>query len=267
MRILLIHNNLMRWADTFRAEELKKRWDDEVDIASALEPLPDGKKYDVIHFLFSGGLTESKDYIFKHKDKVFTSLASERSFKYNYNDQKTLLDIFKKTRCCVCQNKILLDRMLEFTEKAVYIPNGVDEKLFNRKFTAGFVGAKDSNDHKGLNLAQKACDELGIELLKAHEHDYAHEEMPEFYKKIDCLIIPSRSEGCHNPTLEALAMNIPVISTRVGIAEELDGVALVERDVESIMRALRKLSGRIQIVEEYSWDKIAKKYRELYVEK
>lgn len=260
----------MRWADTFRAEELKKRWiDDEVDIASALEPLPDGDKYDVIHFMYSGGLTESKEYILKHKDKVFTSLASQRTFKSSHNDSEALMDIYKETQGCVCQNRNLLMRLKKFVPgvKATFIPNGVDTELFNRKFVAGFVGAKHSNEHKGLHLAQQACDELGIELKKAHEHNYTHEDMPNFYKEIDCLILASESEGCNNPTMEALAMNKPVISTVIGIALDLEGVFTIDRNVESIKQALRKLSGRIQILEEYTWDKIANQYRNFYVEK
>jgi glycosyltransferase involved in cell wall biosynthesis len=256
----------MRWADVFRAEELKKRWtEDDVDIVNRWS-LPD-REYDVIHFLYSGALTKSKDYILERKDKVFTSLVSQRSLDGMFDDKDELIEIYKKTRCCVCQNPRLLSQLREYEINAVYIPNGVDEKLFNRPFVAGFVGAKDSNPHKGFHLAKKACEDLGIELLVAHNHDYAHEDMPEFYKKIDCLLIPSASEGCHNPTMEALAMNKPVISTRVGIAEELEGVILVERDVESIKEALRKLSGRIQILEKYKWSDIAKHYRQLYVEK
>jgi hypothetical protein len=265
MKILLVTNNKMRWADVFRAEELKKRWvDDEVDITNRWN-LPDGDKYDVIHFLYSGALTKSKDYILKHKDKVFTSLVSQRSLDGMWDEQGELLDIYKQTRVCVCQNPKLLEQL--DIPNAVYIPNGVDEKLFNRKFVAGFVGAKDSNDHKGFSLAQKACDDLGIELKVAHEHDYTHEEMPKFYEQIDCLLIPSLSEGCHNPTLEALAMNIPVISTLTGIAVHLDGVIPIERDVESIKYALKKLSGRIQILNNYTWDIIARQYHDLYTRK
>ena len=269
MKILLIHNNLMRWADTFRAEEFKKRWtDDEVDIASAMEELPDGDKYDVIHFMYSGGLTKSKDYILKYKDKVFTTLASERTFKSSHNDKDLLIKIYKETQCCVCQNTSLLIKLKELIgqNNLVYIPNGVDTELFNRKFIAGFVGAKGSNNHKGYDLVKQACDYFGIELKEAHEHDYTHEEMPEFYNQIDCLIIASESEGCNNPTMEALAMNKPVISTKVGIAEELEGVTIVDRNVDSIKMALRRLSGRIQIMD-YTWDKIASQYHSLYVEK
>ena len=262
MKILLVHNNKMRWADVFRAEELKKRWvDDDVDITNRWN-LPDGDKYDVIHFLYSGALTKTKEYILKHKDKVFTSLVSHRSIDGTWDNQDELLDIYKQTRMCVCQNPKLLAQLN--IPNAVYIPNGVDEELFNRKFVAGFVGAKDSNDHKGLSLAKKACDDLGIELRIAHEHNYSHEDMPKFYEQIDVLLIPSLSEGSHNPTMEALAMNIPVISTLTGIAVHLEGVILIERDVESIKVALRRLSGRIQILEKYTWDSIANQYHDLY---
>lgn len=262
----------MRWADVFRAEELKKHWkDDEVDIVNRWN-LPDGDKYDVIHFLYSGALSKSKEYILKHKDKVFTSLVSQRTLDFRFDRPENLKKVYQNCKGIVCQNYDLMDKLIdwigrEYVKKVHYIPNGVDTELFNRRFVAGFVGAKASNDHKGFHLAKKACEDLGIELKVAHEHDFVHEDMPVFYRQIDCLIIPSKSEGCHNPTLEALAMNIPVISTDVGIARELEGVTIVERDVESIKKALRKLSGRIQILEKYTWKDIAKKYRELYVEK
>lgn len=266
-KILLVHNNLMRWADVFRAEEFKKHWtEDEVDIVSALNPLPDGDKYDVIHFLYSGGLTKSKDFILKNKDKVFTSLASERTFKSSHNNQEDLKEIYNNTKCCVCQNPSLLKRFQELfpLTKAVFIPNGVDTELFNHKIVAGFVGASHSYEHKGLPIAQKACDELGIELKIAKEHDYTHEQMPEFYKQIDVLLIPSLSEGCHNPTLEALAMNIPVISTDVGIAKIL-GCVIIKRDVDSLKTALLNLNRRFLILKEYTWESIAKQYYDLYV--
>ena len=267
MRVALIHNNpQMRWADTFRAEVFKREWkEDEVDIFSA-DNLPDGKKYDVIHFLYSGGLTKSKDYIVRHADKVFTSLASERTFKRSHNNQEDLKEIFEKTRCCVCQNPYLLEKLKQFAPKAnsVYIPNGVDTELFNHKIVAGFVGASHSYEHKGYFIAKQACDELGIELKVAQEHNYTHEDMPEFYKQIDCLLIPSLSEGCNNPTLEALAMNIPVISTDVGIAKIL-GCVIIKRDVESLKTALLNLNRRFLILQDYTYSKISKQYRDLYV--
>lgn len=266
MKILLVHNNKMRWADTFRAEELKKHWvDDHVDIVNRWN-LPDGDSYDVIHFLYSGGISKSKKYVLKYKDKVFTSLASSRTLEYMFDKKEDLIEIYTKTKTCVCHNKKLLESLKKLTGKKdiIYIPNGVDEKLFNQPFKAGFAGAKDSWDHKGYYLAKQACNELGIELKTAKEWNYTHETMPEFYKEIDVLLIPSLSEGCHNPTIEALAMNIPVISTNVGIAGELEGVLIVERTVKNIKEALRHLCSRTQILEKYTWSNIAKLYHQLY---
>lgn len=46
------------------------------------------------------------------------------------------------------------------------------------------------------------------------------EDMPEFYKSIDYLLILSDNEGGPVPLLEALAMGVPVISSDVGFAGE-----------------------------------------------
>lgn len=257
MKICFVHNDKKPWATTFRARNLADILGGDICHANDVS---DG--YDVIHFLYSGGLSKSKDFILKNKDKVFTTLASHRTLEYRWDDPNDLKEIYQNTKCCVCHNRTLLARYnYLFGDNAIFIPNGVDTDIFNRNFVVGYVGAKDSAGHKGLPIIQKACDELGLELVKAE----GGEDMKFFYRGIDCLVMASISEGCNNPTLEALAMNKPVISTDTGIADQLEGVFLVERDVESIMRALRKLSGRIQILEEYTWDKIAKKYMGMYV--
>lgn len=257
-RILLVHNDKKTWATERRARVLSNIW--HADICHA-DNVSEG--YDVIHFLYSGGLTKSKKFILKNKDKVFTTLASHRSLEGRWDNKDDFEEIYRNTQCCVCHNPTLLSKYNDlYGDNAVFIPNGVDEIIFNRDFKVGYVGAKDSAEHKGLYIIQKACNELGIELKKA-EGEYSN--MIDFYRGIDCLAVASESEGCNNPTLEALAMNKPVISTDTGIADQLDGVFLVQRNVESIMKALRKLSGRIQIIEEYTWDKIAKQYMDMYV--
>jgi len=261
MKILIVHADKFPWATFNRAESLKKELrEDWIDIVDRWH-LPE-EEYDVIHFLFSGGITKCKDYILKHKDKVFTTLASYRTLEERWDKMEDLKEIYQNTVCCVAQNTDLEDRYKKlFGNNVVYIPNGVNEQRFKRNFIVGFVGI--DNGHKGLELIKQACKELNLDLMIA-EKGKNQEEMRDFYKEIDCLAIASKSEGCNNPTLEMLAMNKPVISTRVGIAEELEGVILIERDVESIKQALRKLSGRIQILENYTWKKIAKKYRDVW---
>lgn len=271
MRILLVHADRFPWATTHRANALKKQWSqDEVDIAH-FQNLPNGDNFDVIHFLYSGAIGRTKEYILKYKSKTFTTLASQRTLEEYYDKKATLIEIYKNTVCCVAQNPSLAKQLKKLIKKnnVVYIPNGVDEKKFNRKFTVGFVGAEmDKTDHKGFNLVKKACDDLKLELISAHvwraSDSKPFKSMPKFYESIDCLVLASASEGCNNPTLEALAMNKPVISTDVGIAQELEGVTIVNRDVQSLKKALRHLSGRIQILENYTWEKIAKQYHNLY---
>uniref|UniRef100_A0A6M3K6G2 Putative glycosyltransferase n=1 Tax=viral metagenome TaxID=1070528 RepID=A0A6M3K6G2_9ZZZZ len=270
MRILLIHRDRYPWATTQRAQSLKREWvKDEVDIAYAKE-LPNGDKYDVIHFLYSGGISKSRDYILKHKNKVFTTLASQRTLDLYFDKLEPLKEIYKQTICCVCQNPDLVNKLRKIIQQdnVIYIPNGVDEKIFNchRSFVVGCVAAKqDYKDHKGLNLIKQACAELDLELMIATKAKY--DTMPDFYREIDCLVNASISEGCNNPTLEALAMNIPVISTDVGIVEELKGITIIKRNVESIKDALKNTNRRAQILEKYTWKKISEQYRQLYVEK
>lgn len=275
MKILFVHFDYKPWATSRRAEYLKKELtDDQVDIVEGRTNLPqNADKYDLIHILFSSGMTKIKNFILDCQDKVFTTLASHRTLDCAYDHLDDLIEIYQKTLCCVAQNPWLAKRLrlMIGQDNVVYIPNGVDTELFNRKFTAGFVGSMHSfrkGDHKGLNIARKACSQLGIEIkvlcVDSYRNAISLTEMPKFYQQIDCLIIPSKSEGCNNPTLEALAMNVPVISTDVGIASKLDGVILADRSVEGVKTALRKLSGRIQILENYTWKIIAKKYRNLY---
>ena len=260
--ILLIHADKHPWATTRRAEALKREWGDEVDIAY-YKSLPDGDKYDTIHILFSGGIGKIKDYILKYRHKVFTSLASQRTLDNFFDTDEDLIEIYKNTVCCVAFNPDLQDKLKKLIgqDNVVYIPNGVDEKLFNKKFVVGYAGVID--DHKGYGLVMQACEELGVEFKIA---GFPYERMPEFYREIDCLVIPSMSEGCNNPTLEAMAMNIPVIATDTGIAKIL-GCVIVERDVESIKKAISKINSRSLILENYTWSKIANKYSQLYVEK
>ena len=60
MKILLVHNDkYYPWATTRRAQALKREWvKDKVDIVHFNDIL-DGKDYDVIHFLYSGGISKT----------------------------------------------------------------------------------------------------------------------------------------------------------------------------------------------------------------
>jgi len=96
----------------------------------------------------------------------------------------------------------------------------------------------------------------------------------------DAAVLPSRQEGVSTFLLEAMALKIPVVASRVGgnieiIRGGLDGV-LVEPDSREIVKAVRSiLIGKIPVDEmveeaykkimvEYNWDTVLKKYLEVY---
>jgi glycosyltransferase involved in cell wall biosynthesis len=80
-----------------------------------------------------------------------------------------------------------------------------------------------------------------IELLGRVDH------MEEFYRHCDAFVLPSRSEGCANVVLEAMAHGLPVVATRVGGTPELvtDGVQgflVPTDDAEALARAVDRLA-------------------------
>jgi glycosyltransferase involved in cell wall biosynthesis len=135
------------------------------------------------------------------------------------------------------------------------IPNGVDLEQFkpaevrgDRPFTVGFVGniwGAQAANYKGWPFYVQAVEiELALENIDRRNllHDLPeqkpHEEMPDYFQNIDCLVMPSEGEGCSNTIKEALACGVPVLCTKVGFHGErlTDGenVIFIQRDGKDI---------------------------------
>src|SRR5215207_9243556 len=64
-------------------------------------------------------------------------------------------------------------------------------------------------------------------------------DMRSFYASCDLLVLPSRSEGCPNIVLEAMAMNLPVVAsdteaTREVVTHMRDGLLFPVGDVDKL---------------------------------
>ena len=135
------------------------------------------------------------------------------------------------------------------------IPNGVNLELFKpldksdcRKKLSWdqyekhilFVSACDPNrPEKNLSLAEetvRSCPRLDIKLHVISEVGQA--EMPVYVNASDLLLLTSKWEGSPNTVKEAMACNVPVVSTRVGDVEHLfrhtSGYLLADHDANSL---------------------------------
>lgn len=124
------------------------------------------------------------------------------------------------------------------------IENGVDCDLFRPRDRreardrlglrpdarlALFVGR--AEPRKGADIAQRAAELAGFELAvagaravpgAAHLGLLSPEELAWAYSAADCVVFPTRYEACSYVVLEALAAGVPLITTPVGWARDLD---------------------------------------------
>lgn len=129
-------------------------------------------------------------------------------------------------------------------EFAKVIPNGVDLDRFKPmdkqacRVKLGWTGlmeiilfaADPKRSEKNFLLAEEAISELncqGITLKVVYGAD--HDVMPTYLNAADLLVLTSKWEGSPNVVKEAMACNLPVVSTDVGDVAELFGESRMYR--------------------------------------
>ena len=165
-----------------------------------------------------------------------------------------------------------------------YTPNGVDSQMFvpdshdpQNPFRIGYSGSKAHDWRKGVSefiipSAKAAGVETSLAMLSTDDY-VPLDEMPKFYRSIDCYLCASSSEGFSLSVLEAASCGKPIITTKVGGTDELmqDGVNgfIVPRNVEAMAEKIRSLkddpqlyrsmsiSMRKHVVDHWCWSKRA----------
>ena len=176
-----------------------------------------------------------------------------------------------------------LEEFSRVDPKTVLVQHGIDLAAFNcwdrtwnsDKLVVGVAGNPKSGGEKGFDLVKRACDSIGAELVTASGLSKA--EMPGFYRSLDAFCCASASEGQNNPTMEAMACGVPVVSTRAGAAEEMVGPEfLVDRAPAAFahkLSVLKALKGEERAklgfltskkMEAWSWDARAPGFKEMF---
>lgn len=276
------------------------------------------KKFDLIHFFWRGHLSLINSFTpyiescglnlqgFKElyiKSQYITTAVYDHLYLDNINFTNSMLNCCRNYTVSSKILKNIYNNTSEITLKPqMVITDGVDLNLFkpnklerltkNKSLVIGWVGnsawSKELEDFKGFNTILKpALQELKEEgyniktyFADKQERMIAHDEMPEYYSKIDVCICTSKAEGTPNPILEAMACGVPVISTNVGIVSDVLGPkqkkfivkertkqAFKEKIVEIInnKEILRELSEEnLNRIKKWDWKIITKEFKTFF---
>jgi len=271
MRVLLVPDKLDNWSAHSRCKALKK-WvkDIDIDIINGVRNVTNvhakGKDFDFVHLQYTGSLHDYYEVVMREPKKYILTAVNERSLLSGFE-----LDLKKFNEMAyACAGGVSVSKKIALLYNFTYIPNGIDFGMFKDEHKAciGYVGTPRPN--KNLHILREVCKDLDLFLLEClhGENQLPKEEMYLQYRKMNCLVHPSSTEGCSNPVLEALAMNVPVYMTKQGIWDELDGwVTFIEPTYESIHNAIKHFKSREMMLERFNIEHTAQLYKEFYERK
>lgn len=108
-----------------------------------------------------------------------------------------------------------------------------------------------------------------------------HQELPAIYSRYDLFALPSMAESFGIVFAEAMACGLPILGANEGgipsvVRDGIDGILVEPGDVDGICDALRFFAhdagrryemgraGRQRIEEEFTWQRVARKYEAIY---
>lgn len=196
-----------------------------------------------------------------------------------------------RAQALICVSGELRQALWWRKSRATIIPDGVDLDFFSPgpqeiarkqlgwglRHPIVIMNIRNNPRLKGLDLAMKALQAVRVRLPETELHlieNVEPDRMPLYYRAADVLLCASAREGSPNVVKEALACNLPVVSTPVGdVPERLVGVepsAVVVRDATAIGGALvnilleRKRSNGRQHVATLNLQDIAQRIQDVY---
>ena len=213
------------------------------------------KTYDIIHAHYSLSAFVAT---LATKSPIIVSLMGSE-IKANYI-LRSLIKLFAKFKwdAVICKSEGMRKNLK--LHRAVVVPNGVDIrkfKIIDKDFARTRVGFEadrkyvifvaDPNRYvKNVELARQAIinlkDSSVVFRIIANEPQVV---LPLFMNAADVLLLTSRWEGSPNVIKEAMACNLPIVTTEVGDVKELlsgiHGCYIVSADPDNVAEGLRKV--------------------------
>jgi hypothetical protein len=265
-RILIIVD-VPGWALDRTAENLMARLKDlyqfeKVFNAQAIEKIREGQ-FDLLYITYETQFQDARIEVVL-PPRAVTGVRSH--FKWDGGGKglppsEAFLEHLRRFMAIHVPSRILHAIFHELHPAVFYTPHGVDTEVFRPRpagplsspvgeLVLGWAGSLTNHPGKrGVDdfilPALEGLKGVTFRLAAREEKWRTQEEMVEFYQGLDALICASRTEGGPHPLLEASACQIPVISTRVGLAPELiehgkNGL-LIDRTVKAIRGAVMRL--------------------------
>lgn len=175
----------------------------------------------------------------------------------------------------VCHSELYAEMLRDRGLDSVHVIRpGVDLEAFTPKLRLGLVGRTYPSGRKGEALVESLADIPWIEWHATGEgwpvpsRHYEGHEMPDFYRSIDYLLVPSKYEGGPMPAVEAMACGKEVISPEIGMMPEVPHIHYRNSDREDLLRVLRELHQKQldvrEAVVDSTWDAFAESHDVLF---
>jgi GT2 family glycosyltransferase len=288
---ILIVADVHGWAWDNKSRQLQRFLSNEFDIdihyqASPRKPIQNGT-----HDLYFGfGLGYAEAFHSIDKDRKVVGVTA-----HSFKDHPKHMLWIQAAGFLHANSKMLMEELEEVANgcRVFYLPNGVDEDLFNfRKrdtsdtFRAAYAGK--GNSHKHFHdVIVPACVKADVELMSQvckfdDRSCIPHRNMPGYFEMADVILIASSNDGTPNQLLEGAAVGRTFIGCRIGNVPEFvqDGENgfMVERSVDAFadklvyLKTKRKqcrsmgIEARHTIETGWTWEKQAENYRFMFRE-
>lgn len=189
--------------------------------------------------------------------------------------RKLFFDTARNMTHCVCMSDIYTQTMHDNGIHNVSTINpGVDLENFTPKLQIGVVGRTYKTGRKGEALVASLLD---IPWIKWHftgegwpgpALNLPYDKMPDFYRKMDYILVPALYEGGPMCVIEALACGTDVIAPPIGWVSQFEHIEYKTGDAEDLRRVLtalyEKKLRKAQGVAHLTWDAWADQHHLLF---